>query len=109
MKLGAKRAELVQLVQKFVPQSRIRIFRNEHAQCSPYDPKLIFWHVSCFGAFHSVWVRLESFFYCRKLGAKWAELVQLLQKIVQIVASEFLQQTHHMTPLDTKLMFCCVS
>jgi len=37
---------------------------------------------SCFGAFHSVWVHFESFFYCRKLGAKWAELVQLLQKIV---------------------------
>ena len=72
----------MQLVQKFVPQSRISIFRNERTQSSPYDPKLIFWHVSCFGAFHSVWVRLESFFYCRKLGAKWAELVQLMQKFM---------------------------
>jgi len=28
-KLGAKRVELVQLKQKFVPWNRIRIFRNE--------------------------------------------------------------------------------
>ena len=27
-KLGAKRAEMVQLMQKFVPRSRVRIFRN---------------------------------------------------------------------------------
>ena len=82
MKLGAKWAKLVQLMQQFVPQSRISIFRNERTQSNPYDPKLTFWHVSCFGAFHSVWVRLESFFYCRKLGAKWAKLVQLMQKFV---------------------------
>ena len=30
MKLDAKRAELVQLVQKYVRQSRVRIFRSEH-------------------------------------------------------------------------------
>ena len=29
MKLGAKRGELVQLMQKFVPQSHIGIFRNQ--------------------------------------------------------------------------------
>ena len=29
MKLGAKRGELVQLMQKFVPQSHVGIFRNE--------------------------------------------------------------------------------
>jgi hypothetical protein len=29
MKLGAKWAELVELMQKFMPQSRIRMFRNE--------------------------------------------------------------------------------
>ena len=39
-KLGAKRAELVQ---KFVPQSRIRIFRNEHTRTTPLYPKLMFW------------------------------------------------------------------
>jgi len=29
MKLGAKRCELVQLMQNFVPQSHVRIFLNE--------------------------------------------------------------------------------
>ena len=38
--LGAKRAELVQ---KFVPQSCIRIFRNERTRSTPLDPKLMFW------------------------------------------------------------------
>ena len=42
-KLGAKQAELVQ---KFVPQSRVGIFRNERIRSSPLDPKLMFWCVS---------------------------------------------------------------
>ena len=42
MKLGAKRAELVQ---KFVKRSRIGIFRNKHMQSTPCDPKLTFWCV----------------------------------------------------------------
>jgi hypothetical protein len=32
-----------------------------------------------FGAFLSVWVHLELFRYCTKLGAKWANLEQLMQ------------------------------
>src|SRR6185436_15203431 len=39
MKLVAKRPELVQ---KFVPRSRVRIFRNEGTQSTPLDPKLMF-------------------------------------------------------------------
>jgi len=39
-KLGAKRAELVQ---KFVPQSCIGIFRNERTRSTLLDPKLMFW------------------------------------------------------------------
>src|SRR6185437_12938043 len=42
MKLGAKRDELEQLMQKFVPQSPVEIFRNECTQSSPLDPKLMF-------------------------------------------------------------------
>ena len=38
-KLGAKRAELVQ---KFVPRSRVGMFRNERTRSSPLDPKLTF-------------------------------------------------------------------
>ena len=51
-KLGAKRAELVQ---KFVPRSRVRIFRNEPTRSTPLDPKLIFWCISYhLGAFATI-------------------------------------------------------
>ena len=46
MKLGAKLGELVQLMQKFVPQTHVGIFRNEQTQSTPLDPNLIFWCVS---------------------------------------------------------------
>ena len=42
-KLGAKGAKLVQ---KFVPQSRIGIFRNDRTQSTPLDHKLMFCFVS---------------------------------------------------------------
>ena len=38
-KLGGKRSELVQ---NFVPRSRIRIFHNERTRSTPLDPKLMF-------------------------------------------------------------------
>ena len=41
MKLGAKGGELVQLMQKFVPRSDVRIFRNERTKSTPLDPKLM--------------------------------------------------------------------
>ena len=51
-KLGAKQAELVQ---KFMPQSLVGIFRNEHTQSSPLEPKMMFWCVSYYlGAFGTV-------------------------------------------------------
>src|SRR6185503_17239071 len=43
MKLVAKRAELVQ---KFVPRSRVKIFRNDGTRSTPLDPKLMFFCVS---------------------------------------------------------------
>ena len=43
MKLDAKQGELVQLMQKFGPQSHVGIFRNERTQSTPLDPKLMFW------------------------------------------------------------------
>ena len=45
-KLSTKRAELVQLMQKFLPRSRIRIFHNERTRPTPLDHKLMFWCVS---------------------------------------------------------------
>src|SRR6185312_10230649 len=46
MKLGAKRAKLVQLMQKFVPRCLVRIFCNEHSRSTPLDPELMFGCVS---------------------------------------------------------------
>ena len=43
MKLDAKKGELAQLKQKFVPRSHIGIFHNERTQSAPLDPKLMFW------------------------------------------------------------------
>ena len=47
---GAKRSELVQ---KFVPRSRVGIFCNESTRSTPWDPKLMFlcisYHLDPFG------------------------------------------------------------
>ena len=57
-KLGAKRFELVQ---KFVPRSRIGIFHNESTRSTPLDPKLMFWHVSYhLGAFGTIMLPYET-------------------------------------------------
>ena len=54
-KLAAKRAKLVQLMQKFMPRYRARIFHNKRSQSTPLDPKLMFWCVSFrLGAFGTV-------------------------------------------------------
>ena len=104
MKLGAKRVELVQLMKKFVPRNRIRVFRNERTR-SPH------WTLnSRIGAFCSLWVHFGLFHYCMKLGAKHAELEQLMQKFVpQIRIGFFCSESTRSTPLDPKLMFWCVS
>jgi hypothetical protein len=68
-KIDAKRVELVQLVHKFVQRSRVGIFRNERTRSTPLEPKLMF-------------VRFELFRHHMKTDAKWAELVQLVHKLV---------------------------
>src|SRR6185312_11119319 len=103
MKLDAKRGELVQLMQKFVPRSHVGVFRNERTQSTHWTLNL------CFRKFHSVWVHLLWFRNCMKLSAKRCELVQLMQKLVprshvRIFRNERIQST----PLDPKLMFYCV-
>ena len=45
-KLGAKRAEMEQLMQTFVPRSRAGIFCNERSRFTPLEPELLFWCVS---------------------------------------------------------------
>ena len=66
-KLSAKRAEVVQ---KFMPRSRVRIFRNEHTRSAPLDSKLMFLCISHYlDVFGTVWLPT-------KLSAKRAEVVQ---------------------------------
>ena len=58
MKLGGKRAELVQ---KFVPRSCVRIFRNKRTQSTPFVPKLTFWFISYhLGASRTAWLSYET-------------------------------------------------
>ena len=58
MKLGAKRDELVQT---FVPGSRVGIFRNECTRSTPLDSKLTFWCVLFFlAAFGAVLLPLRN-------------------------------------------------
>jgi len=65
---------------------------------------------SCFGAFPSVWVRLGLFLYRTKLDAKWAKLLQLMQKFVQQSRVIFFRnERSRSTLLDPKLLFRCVS
>ena len=53
--------KMAELVQKFVPRSRVGIFRNERTRSNPLDPKLMFWCVLYhLGAFGAVWLPYES-------------------------------------------------
>ena len=95
--LGAKRAELVQ---KFVPRSRVRIFRNERTRSIPLDPKFMFWSISYnFGALGTVWLTYETRCKTGRTGAKVCAK-KSLQKCSQ--------RTHPITPLDP-ILFRCVS
>ena len=96
--VGAKRAKLVQ---KFVPRSRIGIFRNERTRSTPLDPKLMFWCVSYYlGAFGIVWLPYGT--RC-KTGRTCANVRATKLR------RNFSQQTHPIHPLDPKLTFFCVS
>ena len=98
-KLGAKRAELVQ---KFVPRSRVGIFHNERTRSNPLDPKLTFWCV-----FRTIWVHLGPFGCFTKLGAKRAELVQKF--VPRSRVGIFHNEHPRSTSLDLNLTFWCVS
>jgi len=135
--LGIKWIELVQLMDKFVPLSRIGSFRNERTRSTLLDPKLKYWFVSnclcalwicfvtaqksvqnglnwtlnsCFRVFRSVSVHLAMFNYYTKLGAKWVELVQLMDKFVPLSRiGTFRNERTRSTPLDPKLKYWFVS
>ena len=92
--LSSKRAKLVQ---KFVPRSRVGIFRNKRTRSTRLDPYLMFRCVSYYlGAFGIVCC-------VTTLSSKRAKLVQkfVLRSRVGIFRSERTRST----PLDSKLMF----
>ena len=96
--LGAKRPELVQ---KFVPRSRLGIFCKECTRSTPLDPKLTFWCVSYYlGAFGTVGCLTE-------LDAKRAEQVQKF--VPRSRVGIFRNERTQTTPLDPKLTFWCLS
>jgi hypothetical protein len=62
------------------------------------------------GAFLSGWVHLGPFRYYRKLAAKHAKLVQLMQKFVpRCLVKIFHNKRSQSTTLDLQLMFWSVS
>ena len=96
-KLGAKRAEVVQ---KFVPRSRVGIFRNERTQSTPLDPKLTSWCILHYlGAFGTVWLPYETRCKTAKLPQKFVP-----RSRVGIFCNERTQSA----PLDPKLTFWCI-
>src|SRR6185312_3787157 len=67
-KLGAKRAELVQY---FMPRSRIEIFRNESTRSAPLDRKLMFCCISYrLGAFATIRLPYKTRGKTFRTGAK---------------------------------------
>ena len=85
---------------KFVPRSRVGIFRNERIRHTPLDPKLTFWCVSYYlGAFGTVWLPYET-------RCKTAELVQMF--VPRSRVGIFRNERTRSTPLDPKLTFWCV-
>ena len=93
-KLGAKQVELVQ---KFVPRSRVGIFRNERTRSTPLDSKLK--NMVRF----ILWVYLAPFGCLTKLIAKRAELVQIF--VPRSRVGIFRNERTRSTPLDFKLTF----
>ena len=97
-KLGTKRDGLVH---KFVPRSRVGIFRNERTRSTPLDPKLPFWCVSYYlGAFGTVWLAYQT----RCKTSRTSAIVRITKS-----RQNFSQRTYPIHPIGPKLMFWCVS
>ena len=95
---GAKRAELVQ---KFVPRSRVGIVRNERTRSTSLDSKLTFWCVSYYlGAFGTNCLPYKP--RC-KTGRTTAKVRATKSR------RNYSQRRTRSTPLDPKLTFWCVS
>jgi len=96
-KLGAKRAEVVH---KFVPWSRVRIFHNGRTHPPHWTQN------SCFIVFHTIFVHLGPFGCVTKHSAKPAKLMQKF--VPRSRVGIFRNESNRSSPLDSKLMFWCV-
>ena len=103
-KLGAKRAELMQLMQKFMPRCLVRIFHNERSWSTRLDPKLMFLCISLhLCAFGTVLLLHETCCKTHQTGAINAKVVP------QCLVTIFRNKHSRSTTLHRKLMFWCVS
>ena len=88
-------------MQKFVPQSRILIFRNKQTWLTLLGPKLMFWCIWYYlGAFGTVWMPYKTRFKMSRSGEKVCAMKS---------CRNFSQRSIWSTPLDPNLMFLCIS
>ena len=85
------RCKTAELVQKFVPRSRLVLFRNKRTRSTPLDPKLLFRCISYYlGAFGTVWLPFET----------WCKTGRTSVKVRATKSRRnFLQLTHPMHPI----------
>ena len=94
------RCKRAQLVQKFVPRSRVGVFRDECTRSTPLDPKLSFCCISYhLVVFRTIWFPYETRCKTGRTSAK-----------VRAMKSHrnFCKERTRCTPLDPKLMLWCV-
>ena len=95
-KLGAKRGELVQLIQKFVPRSQVVIFRNERTWSTPLDYKLMFRCISwCLIPFGIVSLPYETW---GKLGWSGAVSAKICTMKLRLNFSQWVQPVQPIGP-----------
>ena len=102
-KLGAKWAELVQLMQKFMPRSHVGTFRYERTRNTPWDPKLMLFHFVMFGCIWDRFVTALNSVQMSQSGATNAKDHATKSR------RNFSLRSHWIHTWDLKLMFCCIS
>ena len=96
MKLGAKRGELEQLMQKFVPQNHVGIFHNKQTQSTPLNVSV---HFVVFGC---IWDRSVTAWNLLQNILNWFNYTKVRARKSRC---NFSQPTTWSTALDPKLMF----
>ena len=101
----------VQIGQSGATNAKVRVTEVASELVTTNVPDPHHWTLnSYFSMFRNVWVHSGPFCYCTKLGAKWAELVQLMQKFMpRSRVGTFHEELTRYTPWDPKLMFFCIS